>query len=99
MNSEFDFKKLAYAEIKKYSKPYLVGLSASLASGIRKENFTKFGVPGIRAQLLNINEKKLEMDFIIEGDQQSIHILNAVSPGFTSSLPFSQYVCDKIKCI
>ncbi len=97
IHSGFDFKKLAFEELKKYSKPYLVQLSTSLATGIRKENFTKFGKPGIRAQLLNIKEKKLEMDFVIEGDAKSVHILNAVSPGFTSSLPFSKYICDKIK--
>lgn len=96
MRSQFDFKKLAFEEIKKYSKSHLVQLSTSLASGFKKEHFTKFGAPGIRAQLLNIKEKKLEMDFIFEGDKQSFHILNAVSPGFTSSLPFSQYVVEKI---
>lgn len=95
--SGFDFKKLAVEEIKKYSKSYLVQLSASLASEIKKENFTKFGTPGIRAQLLNIKKKKLEMDFILEGDKESIHILNAVSPGFTSSIPFAQHICTRIK--
>jgi (S)-2-hydroxyglutarate dehydrogenase len=95
--SEFDFRKLAIEEIKKYSKSRLLQLASSLARGIKKENFTKFGKPGIRAQLLNIREKKFEMDFILEGDNKSIHILNVVSPGFTSSFPFSQYICDRIK--
>lgn len=95
--SKFDFKKLAMEEMKKYSKSYLVQLAAILATEIKKENFTKFGTPGIRAQLLNIKEKKLEMDFILEGDGQSMHILNAVSPAFTSSIPFAEYVCDAIR--
>lgn len=97
IHSEFDFKRIAIEEIKKYSKAHMVALSSSLATGVRREDYTKFGAPGIRAQLLNIKEKKLEMDFIIEGDQHSMHVLNAVSPGFTSSLPFSRYVCDEIK--
>lgn len=97
--SNFNFKKLAVEEIKKYSKSYLVQLAASMATKVAKENFTEFGPPGIRAQLLNIKEKKLEMDFILEKDKTSMHILNAVSPGFTSSLPFCQYVCDEIKQI
>lgn len=95
--SQFDFKKLAIEEIRKYSRSYLVKLASHLACGIKKENFTKFGPPGIRAQLLNIKNKKLEMDFVLEGDKKSMHILNAVSPGFTSSLPFSDYVCEQIK--
>jgi L-2-hydroxyglutarate oxidase len=97
--SQFDFKKLAVEEIRKYSRPHLVNLAANLATDIQLENFKKFGKPGIRAQLLNIKEKKLEMDFILEGDRHSMHILNAVSPGFTSSLPFSDYVCQKIKAL
>jgi hypothetical protein len=35
------------------------------------------------------------MDFIIEGDKKSIHILNGISPGFTCSLPFADYIVDK----
>ena len=37
------------------------------------------------------------MDFVLEGDSQSMHILNAVSPAFTCSLPFAEYVCQKIQ--
>jgi L-2-hydroxyglutarate oxidase len=94
--SQFDFKKLAFEEIKKYSKSHLVQLASVLASGVKKEHYTTFGKPGIRAQLLNIKEKKLEMDFILEGDNKSMHVLNAVSPGFTSALPFSEYVGERI---
>jgi L-2-hydroxyglutarate oxidase LhgO len=97
IGSKFDFKKLALEEMKKYSMPYLVQLAAVLAKEIKKEDFIHFGKAGIRAQLLNVKEKKLEMDFILEGDNKSMHILNAVSPGFTSGLPFAHYVCDQIK--
>jgi hypothetical protein len=39
------------------------------------------------------------MDFVIEGDDRSMHVLNAVSPGWTCSLPFAAYVVDAIeKC-
>ncbi|OGT40114.1 MAG: FAD-dependent oxidoreductase [Gammaproteobacteria bacterium RIFCSPHIGHO2_12_FULL_38_14] len=95
--SNFDFKKLAIDEIKKYSKSRLVQLAALQMNGIKKENFQTFGKPGMRAQLLDVKKGKLEMDFVIEGDQHSMHVLNAVSPAFTSSIPFAQYVCDQIK--
>ena len=42
-------------------------------------------------------KRKLVDDFVLEGDQKSIHILNAVSPAFTCSLPFSKYIVDKIE--
>jgi L-2-hydroxyglutarate oxidase len=99
LNSQFNFKHIAFEEIKKCSKSHMVRLSTALASGVQREHYTRFGVPGIRAQLLNIREKKLEMDFIIEGDKHSIHILNAVSPGFTSSLPFSEYVGERVQAL
>jgi len=37
------------------------------------------------------------MDFVLEGDKQSMHILNAISPGLTCALPFADYVCDQIE--
>ncbi|MCF8722807.1 L-2-hydroxyglutarate oxidase LhgO [Nitrospina gracilis] len=36
------------------------------------------------------------MDFLLEGDARSLHILNAVSPGFTCAFPFAEHVCDRI---
>ncbi len=98
-SSNFDFKRLAFEEITKYSRAHMVKLASSLVDNIRKDNFTKWGKPGIRAQLLDIKEQKLEMDFVIEGDDRSMHVLNAVSPAFTCSIPFSQHICNEIKSL
>jgi hypothetical protein len=35
--------------------------------------------------------------FIIEGDEKSTHILNAVSPGWTCAIPFASHVVDLIE--
>jgi hypothetical protein len=48
--------------------------------------------PGIRAQLVDLEEEKLVMDFLVERKENQIHILNAVSPAFTASFAFSRYV-------
>jgi L-2-hydroxyglutarate oxidase len=95
-SSRFDFLKLAANEVLKYSKTRMVSLAGTLAHGVKAENYQKWGKPGIRAQLVNITTRKLEMDFVIEGDNKSMHVLNAVSPGFTCGIPFSEYVCDQI---
>ena len=97
LSSSFDFKALAFRELQKYSKSKLVSLGSSLATGVDVKNYQKWGQAGIRAQLLNIRKKTLEMDFVLEGDDQSMHILNTVSPGFTCALPFAEHVCNKIK--
>ena len=95
--SEFDFKRLAFDEIKKYQRRYMVKLASALISEIEECQFPQWGKPGIRAQLVDVKKRKLEMDFVVEGDDKSMHVLNAVSPGFTCSLPFSEYVCQKIR--
>lgn len=98
-SSNFDFKRLAWEEIQKYSQSHLVSLASSLLQGVRRSQYKKWGPPGIRAQLLDIKEKKLEMDFVLENDDQSMHILNAVSPAFTCAFPFAEYVCQKIELL
>ena len=96
-NAGFEFRRLAIEEVKKYSRRRMVRLAGELVEGVRLEHFSKWGKPGIRAQLLDIKKRRLEMDFVTEGDDHSMHVLNAVSPAFTCSLPFSQYVCDRIQ--
>ena len=95
--SNFDFKTLAIREMAKYSKSTMISLASQLAEGVKSEHYQNWGKPGIRAQLVNIKKRKLEMDFVLEGDNRSMHVLNAVSPAFTCSMPFSEYVCQQIK--
>ena len=96
-NAGFEFRRLALEEVKKYSRRRMVGLASELVEGVQLENYSQWGKPGIRAQLLDIRKRRLEMDFVLEGDDHSMHVLNAVSPAFTCSLPFSQYVCEQIQ--
>jgi L-2-hydroxyglutarate oxidase LhgO len=96
LGAQFDYRRLAIEEIAKYSRRKMVTLASALAEGVDERNYQQWGRPGIRAQLLDITKKKLEMDFVLEGDHRSMHVLNAVSPAFTCSLPFASYVCDRI---
>jgi L-2-hydroxyglutarate oxidase LhgO len=52
--------------------------------------------PGIRAQLVHLPTGKLEQDFIVKQLANSTHVLNAVSPGWTSSIPFGVHIIDEI---
>jgi L-2-hydroxyglutarate oxidase LhgO len=94
--SKFDFKKLAVEEIRKYSRTRMVELASVLVEGVDPVRYRRWAKPGIRAQLLDNRTRKLEMDFVIEGDAKSLHVLNAVSPAFTCSIPFSEHVCDEV---
>lgn len=97
--SGFDFKRIAAEETLKYFRSRLVSLASTLLEGVKLENYRHWGKPGIRAQLLNIKTKKLEMDFVVQGDEKSLHVLNAVSPAWTCSIPFARYVCDKVQSL
>ena len=99
IRNDFEFRKLAWEEMQKIYRPHLVELAGELASDIRPEYYTKWGTPGIRAQLLETRTRRLEMDFKMEGDERSFHILNAVSPAFTCAMPFGDYTFQQIEAL
>ena len=89
-------RKSAISEIMKYSKTLLVKQAARLVPGITVQQFQRWGRPGIRAQLVERSTKRLVNDFTIEKTRHTIHVLNAVSPAFTSSLPFASLIADEL---
>ena len=93
-SNAFGFRSLAFDEMKKYNKSYFVDLATSMVHSIDKSGFTEWSKPGIRAQLLNTKTYELVMDFVVEGDSTTVHVLNAVSPAFTCSFPFAKWVVD-----
>lgn len=93
--NSFGFRSLAIDEVKKYDRNYFTGLAAKMVKSIDAKGFNEWSKPGIRAQLLNVHTNELVMDFVVEGDAHSTHVLNAVSPAFTSSMPFAKWVVEK----
>lgn len=90
----FDFRRLAFEEMQKYRRSHLVGLAAQMVKTLDESGFTEWGTPGIRAQLLDTRSLKLVQDFLVEGNGKSVHVLNAVSPAFTCSFPFGEWVVE-----
>ncbi len=95
LRDDFGFRSLALEEMKKYRKKYFVGLAREMVRDIDPAGFTDWSRPGIRAQLLNVETNQLVQDFLVEADRDSVHILNAVSPAFTGSIPFANWVVEK----
>jgi L-2-hydroxyglutarate oxidase LhgO len=52
--------------------------------------------PGIRSQLVNLGSGELVQDFIVQTRLNCTHVLNAVSPGWTSSIPFGRYIAKEV---
>lgn len=89
-------RRHALRELVHQSPRALALAAAGLADGIRPEDFTTVGPPGIRAQLVDRTSGRLVSDFVLEHGERSVHILNAVSPAFTCAFPFAAFVCDQL---
>ncbi|MBI2471154.1 MAG: L-2-hydroxyglutarate oxidase [Planctomycetes bacterium] len=96
-SNAFNFRSLTFEEFKKYYRNYFIHQATHLVKKIDTNKFGNYLAPGIRAQLLDTKEMKLVMDFVVELGENSTHILNAVSPAFTSAFSFSQFIVDEVE--
>ena len=88
------FRRLAWQEGRRYFKPWFTEAAQALIPNIKNEDLLPSNKVGIRAQMYDHQEAKLVTDFLIEKSENSTHILNAISPAWTSSFPFARYVTD-----
>ena len=95
-SNAFGFRTLAIEEMKKYSRTYLTALSRKLTHAMPLQPYDTWSTPGIRAQLLHKPTRELVQDFVVETQANTTHILNAVSPAFTASIPFARWVVSAV---
>lgn len=86
------FRRVALEEPKKYLASYFYNDAKKLVKELQKNWIVPTQKVGIRPQLINIDTKELMMDFLIEKENHTLHILNAISPAFTSSIAFAKYI-------
>jgi len=87
-----DFGAIIKTEWPKVIQHLLVKESLGLVPNANQVKKWHKKPPGIRAQLVHLPTGKLEQDFVIANKFNSTHILNAVSPGWTSAIPFGRFV-------
>jgi (S)-2-hydroxyglutarate dehydrogenase len=87
------FREVALEEPRKYSSTYFFNDARKLVKELKPTDIESCPKAGIRPQLVNVKKNELVMDFVIEGTEQSVHVLNSISPAFTSSLFFSEMLC------
>ena len=92
-----DVAGLLRSELPKYSRTHLVNQAKALVPSVDPADFTVRGKPGVRAQLFHLPSRRLEMDFVVRPGEKSTHLLNAVSPAWTSALAVAAHVVDGIK--
>ena len=96
LGDSHDVLKIVRSEWPKIIQKEIVKQASQLVPNASNlENWQK-KPPGIRSQLVHLPTGKLEQDFKIITKLNSLHVLNAVSPGWTSSIPFGRYIADLI---
>jgi L-2-hydroxyglutarate oxidase len=90
-----NFRLLVHTEMKKYLKPWFVASAKKLMIELNADDLIPCDKVGIRPQLINVKTRALEMDYIIEKTPNTLHVLNSISPAFTSSLAFSEWIVDQ----
>jgi L-2-hydroxyglutarate oxidase len=91
-----DFGAILKSEIPKFLESTLVDESTKLVPNASSVSAWHKKPPGIRAQLVHLPTGRLEQDFVVTSHLNSTHILNAVSPGWTSAIPFGAHVASQV---
>jgi L-2-hydroxyglutarate oxidase len=89
-----DLKAMLKTEWPKMIQSQLVKESIKLVPTAKQVKKWHKKPPGIRAQLVHLPTGKLEQDFVVRTVGNSTHILNAVSPGWTSAIPFGRWIAE-----
>lgn len=86
------FRAVALAEPRKYIFKYFFEDAKKLVKHIAPNDMAPSSKAGIRPQLIDIANNELVMDFVVEKHENTVHILNSISPAFTSSMYFAELV-------
>ncbi len=89
------FKKYVHEQAPLALLPFMINSAKKLIPEIQAKHVLLSNKVGIRAQLFDKNQSKLENDFICERIDNSIHILNSISPAFTSSFALADKIIDQ----
>jgi L-2-hydroxyglutarate oxidase LhgO len=89
------FRSVALSEPRKYVPAFLHRDAARLVHGFDPAEVEPADKVGIRPQLVDWRTKELVMDFLVEAKDASVHVLNPVSPAFTSSMELARVVVQE----
>jgi L-2-hydroxyglutarate oxidase len=82
----------------KYLLPFFFKDAASLVKELDISDIEPSDKVGIRAQLVNRHSGELVYDFVIEKTDTTTHVLNPVSPAFTSSMDLAKKIIPIMNC-
>jgi L-2-hydroxyglutarate oxidase len=88
------FRRLAWQEGRRYFRRWFAEAGRALLPRLQPEHLLPCDKVGIRAQMLDRRTGRLVTDFVVEQGPSSTHVINAISPAFTSAFPLARHVCD-----
>jgi (S)-2-hydroxyglutarate dehydrogenase len=88
------FRRLSWQEGSRYIKPRFVSAAKKILPRLKSHHLLPSNKVGIRAQMLDIESGRMVNDFLVENGINSTHIINAISPAWTSAFPFARYIYD-----
>jgi len=95
VRNENNFRRLAHNELGKYNKRHFFRTAQKLMPSLTIDDMVPTRKAGIRPQLVNVRTGTLEMDYIFESTSNSLHVLNTISPAFTSAFSFAEMIADR----
>jgi L-2-hydroxyglutarate oxidase LhgO len=89
------FTNFVHAEIAKYRKQHFLKAVRCLIPMLSGDDLIPSKKVGIRPQLIDIRHGRFEMDYVVKESEHSIHVLNAISPAFTSAFAFADLLLER----
>ncbi|HZA50287.1 MAG TPA: hypothetical protein VE549_06075, partial [Myxococcaceae bacterium] len=84
------FRQVALTEPRKYVPAFFNRDAARMVKSFDPSEFEGAEKVGIRPQLVDRRTGELVMDFVVQARDGSVHILNPISPAFTSSMDLAK---------
>jgi L-2-hydroxyglutarate oxidase LhgO len=89
------FRAVALEEPRKVLPAFFDRDARRLVKAYDPSLFERAHKVGIRAQLVDWRTKELVMDFRVEAKDETVHVLNPISPAFTASMDLARTIVDE----
>ncbi len=91
------FRSIALEEPRKYRFERFFNDASRLVKRLDPSDVEPSPKVGIRPQLVDLRTGELVMDFLLERGEDSLHVLNPISPAFTSSMAVASVLADEVQ--
>jgi L-2-hydroxyglutarate oxidase LhgO len=93
------FRTVAMSEPRKYMFRHFFADASRLVDSLKPDDVLPSTKAGIRPQLVDVVSNTLVMDFLTESGEADLHVLNAISPAFTSAMALAGILADKVQAL